>query len=89
MRRPNGWSTVDDRKDGRMGERQGTVSEPIRQPRDRLTGQPQERQHRAAKRDAGPTAPAERFKQQCKFRKQEAANEAAPFVQDHQRRPRR
>jgi hypothetical protein len=35
----------------------GQNSETIRQPRDRLTGQPQERQHSAAKRDAGPTAP--------------------------------
>jgi len=32
-------------------------SDAIRQPGDRLKGQPQERQHSAAKRDAGPTAP--------------------------------
>ena len=35
-------------------------AETIRQPRDRLKGQPQERQHSAAaRRDAGPTAPGE------------------------------
>lgn len=39
----------------------GSAAETIRQSRDRLTGQPQERQHSAAAwRDAGPTAPGER-----------------------------
>jgi hypothetical protein len=38
----------------------GSAAETIRQPRDRLRGQPQERQHSAAaRRDAGPTAPGE------------------------------
>jgi hypothetical protein len=44
----------------------GSGAETIRQPRDRLIGQPQERQHSAAPmihrgRDAGPTAPGERY----------------------------
>ena len=38
----------------------GSAAETIRQPRDRLKGQPQERQHTAASwRDAGPTGPGE------------------------------
>jgi hypothetical protein len=40
--------------------------ETIRQPRDRLKGQPQERQHSAAeRRDAGPTAPGEGYVIMC------------------------
>ena len=39
---------------------QGRMSEPIRQPRDRLTRQPQEREHSDAdRRHAGPTASGE------------------------------
>jgi hypothetical protein len=41
----------------------GSAAETIRQPRDRLKGQPRERQHSAATwRDAGPTAPGEGFR---------------------------
>jgi hypothetical protein len=40
------------------GRMDGAPAETIRQPRDRLKGQPQEHQHSAASwRDAGPTAP--------------------------------
>ena len=46
-----------------MGE---SAAETVRQLRDRLKGQPQERQHSAAvRRDAGPTASGEGCKISC------------------------
>lgn len=65
----------------------GSAAETIRQPRDRLTGQPQERQHSAAvfRRDAGPTAPGEGFISSCARDRHRMAETRASRLRDLRR----